>query len=171
MSPITTWIETEHPAELAKILDPATPVGFAEARQGDPAGERFEPLRAYMEDRFVYGPVFCTERLGEFLYWKGEPVLLFAHAHLFPAEYWDAAMQAKSGRPGWQEFLERYGVNIVAVEAFLPNGQPLPLVAELEKDDSWIFVVDERKRTEIRDPKARLLVAVRKKPISREGLR
>jgi hypothetical protein len=171
LTPLTGWIESEHPAELAKILHPATPVGFAEARANDPCPPRFESLRKYLDERNVFGPVFCTETLGEFLDWKDEPVMLFAHAHLFAPEYWEAAMQAKSGRPGWQDFFSRYGVNIVAMEAYLPNGQPQPLVEEMEKSGEWVFVVDERKRTEIRDPKSRLLVAVRKKPLLREGLR
>ena len=165
LTPLTNWAQGDVPQNPAKILHTATPYGLAEALRAEPTVERFAAL-----GKMPRGPVFCTESLGEFLYWKGDaghPPMLFTHAHLFGAEYWDAAMQTKSGRPGWQDFLDRYGANIVVVEATMPNGQPLPLVVELEKSPEWAIVLDERPRTEIRDPKARLFVAVRKNPLDR----
>jgi len=55
----------------------------------------------------------------------------------------------------------------VAVEALQPNRQPLSLVLELAESPDWNVVIDERGRTDIRDPKARIFVAVRKHPLKR----
>jgi len=173
LTPLATWAQGEAPQNPAAILHPATPFGLSEALDGRPAGERFAPLVQALKQLntdSALGPIFTSESLGEFLYWRGSPgtvPMIFTHAHLFPPEYWDAAMQAKSGRPGWWEFLDRYGVNIVAVEALQPNRQPLSLVLELAESPDWNVVIDERGRTDIRDPKARIFVAVRKHPLKR----
>lgn len=174
LTPLATWAQGDRPGDATAILHPATPYGLAETLRGNRIDDyRYSQLSAALDSTFAgkpLGPIYCSEALGEFLYWRGfnevQP-MLFTHAHLFPPEYWDACLQVKTARPGWWEFLERHGVNIIVIEALQPNFQPLPLVLEIEKQDGWKIVIDERERKEIRDPKARIFVAMRKVPIQR----
>ncbi len=127
-----------------------------------------DALAKYPDGRFT-GRVFASEMAGDYLVWalpSEWPVLLFTHAHLFPAGHWGDGMQVKSGGPGWWELLDRHRVNLVIVETELHPA----LIANLRADPRWKVVLDEDNSTTIPDPRQRLFIAIREVPL-REGSR
>ena len=99
--------------------------------------------------------VFNTYEWGDYLQWAGPKNLqLFvnSHAHLVPREVWMAYMQVIEMRSGWEETLDRYGVNTVAID--LLNREAL--IKKLKEDDRWLSPPEERDGQ---------VIFLRKKPI------
>lgn len=132
------------------LMAKATPVALAEA-----LAEIIEPLDAARGN----GRVFASESLGDYLLWRWKPrapVLLHSHVHLLPAEHYDACLRVKWAVPGWEQQLDRWGVDLVLVEA---ETHP-HLCAKLRRQSGWTVVQDEAGRENL-PPRARLFVAVR----------
>ena len=165
VSPASTWAKTGRPRPVPVAVHRGTPYDIAAALSGDaPADpDRVKELSRVVKEwhggRYV-GRVFASEIQGEYLLRAlppDAPVLMFNHAQLFPPAYWAECLAVKAGGPGWWEFLDRYRVGVVAVEAdFHPR-----LCDELRKHPGWAVVVDEA-GAPARDRYARLFVAVRK---------
>jgi hypothetical protein len=65
--------------------------------------------------------VFPSETIGDYLLWdlRLEPpvrVFCYTHVHLLTPEHWKECMQVKFAEPGWQETLDRHGVQFLIVE-------------------------------------------------------
>lgn len=89
------------------------------------------------------GLVFNTYEWGDYLQWAGpRSMQLFvnSHAHLVPRDVWLAYMQVIELRSGWEETLDRYGVNTVVVD--LENREAL--VKKLKDDERWQFPPEEQ---------------------------
>ncbi|WP_010582320.1 hypothetical protein [Schlesneria paludicola] len=89
------------------------------------------------------GLVFNTYEWGDYLQWAGpRSMQLFvnSHAHLVPRDVWLAYMQVIELRSGWEETLDRYGINTVVVD--LENREPL--VKKLKEDERWQFPPEEQ---------------------------
>ncbi len=102
------------------------------------------------------GPVFNTYEWGDYLQWAGPKNLqLFvnSHAHLVPRDVWLAYMQVIEQRSGWEETLDRYGINTIVVD--LENRESL--VKKLKEDEKWQSPPEERDGQ---------VIFVRKKPIN-----
>lgn len=162
LNPLTTWLTTGGPPEKNKPLAPATPTELAGALVNPtaPQGERMKPVAEAIKADYTgrtLGPVFCSPELGEFLFWfniPGAPPVRYTHAHLFTPEHWMTCQRAGLGQ-GWSEWMDRLGVNVIAVE---PDYYA-ELVNAVSKSAGWKVVLHETGGAE---PRARLFVAVRK---------
>ncbi len=170
LSPLSGWLQTGDLPPGKVTFHAGTPLELL-GTIADPAArasERMTPLATALRERFPnrpVGPLFTAEALGEFFYWRdlpGCPPIWFTHAHLFPPPHWAAAFATATGGPGWWEFLDRHRVNLIAVEPDFHR----ELVAKVTaQPDDWLVVLDETDSAMIRDPRARLFVAVRKTPL------
>jgi hypothetical protein len=156
------------PHDLDHTVSPGTPWRLALELKADPGDEgRWMPeLRAAIRDQFpdghYQGAIFASETQGDFLIWAlpaDLPVLMFTHAHVFGPTYWEACRDVKAGNPGWREFLAGHRANLIIVE---PTSHE-ELADELRKDPEWRVVHDGPESP--RSDKARVIVAVRKKPL------
>jgi hypothetical protein len=169
LSPPMNWLQTGTLPPPPVTFRGGTPIDLlgAVANPVAPGPERMKPLAAALRERYAgrpVGPLFTSEALGELAYWRavpGCPPVWFTHAHLFPPAHWLAAFNAARGGPGWWEFLDRHRANLIAVE---PDFHP-ELVAAATAHPDWLVVLDETNSEAIRDPRARLFVAVRKQPL------
>jgi hypothetical protein len=164
------WLIRGHPQPLDLCVSRGTPWKVA-AELVAPAEDQPQWLpdlgqelrQRYPAGRFT-GRVFASETQGDYLSWALSPdfpVLVFTHAQLFPPRHWQDCLTVKSGSPGWWEVLDRDRVNLVVVEA----ETHARLTALLRKDPGWQVVVDEAGDRAKRDPRTRLFVALRKKPL------
>jgi hypothetical protein len=97
------------------------PSGARRVVQGTPVREA-----QFLREQYAKNPgrgrvVFTSETLGDYLLWDlrlEPPVRVFAytHAHLFTRAHWREWLQIKAGEPGWQELLDRHGVDFLVVE-------------------------------------------------------
>ena len=72
------------------------------------------------QDRLPRGQVFNTFEWGDYLLWAGPTnlkVFLASHVHLVPREVWNDYVAISDGASGWEENLDRYGVNLIALDA------------------------------------------------------
>ena len=170
LTPLVGWLQTGDPPPVAVTFRAGTPLELL-GTIADPTAaptRRMAGLATALRERYAgrpVGPLFVAEGLGEFFYWRdlpGCPPLWFTHAHLFPPPHWAAAFATGTGDPGWSEFLDRHRVNLIAVEPDFHR----ELVAKVTaRPDDWLVVLDETDSDAIRDPRGRLFVAVRKKPL------
>ncbi|MEZ6056050.1 MAG: hypothetical protein R3C01_05030 [Planctomycetaceae bacterium] len=103
------------------------------------------------------GLMFCGYEWGDYLGVAGignRPVFVNSHAHLVPTEVWDDWIQIARGDADWDDKLDRYGVNLVAIE---PDGYS-GLKRQLDKSDTWKLVFE--------DPYGVSVIYQRRKPIT-----
>jgi hypothetical protein len=98
----------------------------------------YTPVAAveYLKQNPPQGLVFNIYEWGDFLQWNGPPgmkVFVNSHAHLVPRDVWLAYMQIIEQRGGWEEGLDRYGVNTVVLDKEFRE----PLIKTLKEDESW----------------------------------
>lgn len=169
LSPPVQWLRARGPRPLDRSLSPGTPWRLA-AQLKAPPGEESMLLpdlaaalqRDYPNGRFQ-GCIFTSEAQGDYLLWAlppEYPVLVYTHAHLFSAEHWTNCMLAKRAVDGWRNFLDLSNVNLVVSEA----EEHYKLTRALKADPEWQIILDETGLQSKRDPRTRLLIAVRKKP-------
>lgn len=163
--PLFGWMTSGNPPPLERIYVAATPreLTAALADPGGKHGDRMKPLDDALREWAKshpdqpLGPVLCSPEIGELLFWKsadgGPPPVRFTHAHLFPPDHWAACEAAEKGE-GWQEFADKHGVNVIAVE---PDSHP-QLAEAVGKSERWKVALHEKAGP----PRARLFVAVRK---------
>jgi hypothetical protein len=81
-----------------------------------------EYLRAqYANDPSLKRCIFTSETEGDYLLWalRLDPpvrVSCYTHVHLFTEQHWKECMQVKFAEPGWDETLDRQGVQFLIVE-------------------------------------------------------
>jgi hypothetical protein len=170
LSPPLQWLRSHQPRPLERSLSQGTPWQLAAQLTAPPGEKTSYPQLAdalkhgYPGGRFQ-GRIFATETQGDYLLWAlppDYPVLVYTHVHLFPPEHWRECMTVMAGEPGWREILDRHGVNLVVVEA-----EERPQLAKaLKADADWRVVLDETGLRSKLDPRTRLFIAVRKKPLS-----
>jgi hypothetical protein len=163
LSPLFTWLAGGGPPPLNRVYVNATPLELAGVLANPAAkhSDRVQPLADVLTKGYAgkpLGPVFCSPEIGEFLLWRNidaAPPVRYTHAHLFTEEHWLGCARASLGI-GWWEFMDRYRVNLIAVEADLyPQ-----LIEAVGKSDAWTVVLNEPSGP----PRARLFVALRKEP-------
>jgi hypothetical protein len=114
-------------AAVSRSLSPFTPVFAAE----------------YLNEHPPVGQVFNTYEWGDYLQWagpKGMQLFVNSHAHLIPRDVWQSYMQIIEQRSGWEETLDKYGINTIVVD--LANRESL--VKRLKEDEKWQFPPEER---------------------------
>ncbi|WP_310820898.1 hypothetical protein [Stratiformator vulcanicus] len=91
----------------------------------------------YLIEHPPVGQVFNPYEWGDYLMWAGPPeleVFVASHAHLVPSLVWEDYMRIIRGTSGWDEALERYGVNTIV----LNNNSHASLIASLSADvEGW----------------------------------
>jgi len=146
--PAMAWSRGTPPENL---MAAATPRVVAEALRGTVRPMEPDPSA---------GRIFVSESLGDYLAWSlgpRAPVLLHSHVHLLPPEHYDACLNIKWARPGWDRQLAAWGADLVLVEA---EFHPL-LRRELVNHPDWIVIRDDTGMAAI-DFRARMLLAVRR---------
>jgi len=105
------------------------------------------------------GPIFCSERQGEYLLWSlppNIPVMMYNHAQLFSVEYWSRCLTVKEGGEAWDMILQEYGAKWIVVETYYHAR----LCSQVREHPRWKVVLDEENVQQL-PPDARLFVAVR----------
>jgi len=93
-------------------------------------------LTDYLNRHPPVGQVFNTYEWGDYLQWAGPTglqVFVNSHAHLVPEQVWQDYLVISRAGPGWEDKLDRYGVNTVVTEL---EGRE-PLIKELEQNTKW----------------------------------
>jgi hypothetical protein len=171
MAPPLRFLRGGQPRSLDRSLSLGTPWQLSAQLTASPGEKPYYPeladalKRSYPQGRF-HGRIFASETLGDYLLWAlpaDYPVLMFTHAHLFPPEHWQECLTVLRAEEGWQEILDRHGVNLVVMEV-----EEHPQLTEAIKGDTtWRVVVDETGLQRKIDPRTRLLIAVRKAPLTK----
>lgn len=96
------------------------------------------PLAAvnYLKKRPPKGLIFNTYEWGDYLKWAGPPdlkIFVNSHAHLVPRDVWQAYLQISEAQGGWEEALDRYGVNTVVVDRQFRE----TLIRKLKENEKW----------------------------------
>ena len=168
LTPSVKWLRGGQPRSLDRSLSPGTPWKLAAQLTAPPGDKTYYPelsaaLQGYPEGRFQ-GRIFASETQGDYLLWAlppEYPVLVYTHVHLFSPEHWRDCLTVLAAEPGWRGVLDRHGVNLLVIEV----EQHPQLTEALQADADWQIVLDETGLREKRDPRMRLLIAVRKKPL------
>jgi hypothetical protein len=114
------------------------------------------------------GTIYAGDTLGDFFVWRlaaPVPVFMYSHVHLFSAEQWHRYTKIRDAEPGWQQEMDAAKINLVVVRPAVEPG----IYRKLRADPAWMVVTDESNLTTKRDPRHRLFVAVRKKPLIPAG--
>lgn len=88
------------------------------------------------QNRLPRGQSFNTYEWGDYLLWAGPPklkVFVASHVHLIPREVWNDYVAISDGASGWEEMLDRYGVNLIAIDEATHAG----LIARLRENENW----------------------------------
>ena len=98
----------------------------------------YTPVAAveYLKKNPPQGMVFNIYEWGDYLQWNGPQgmkVFVNSHAHLVPREVWQAYMQIIEQRSGWEDALDRYGVNTIVLD----RDHREPLIKRLKEDEKW----------------------------------
>ncbi len=96
------------------------------------------PLAAvkYLQKNKPQGQIFNTYEWGDYLQWAGPAglkIFVNSHAHLVPRDVWQAYMQISDAQGGWDESLDRYGVNTVVVDHQFREA----LIRKLKDSEKW----------------------------------
>lgn len=127
---------------LAWIFFGYSPLGLKLIHGREPKLERavseYTPVGAveYLRDYPPVGQIFNIYEWGDFLRWAGPAeikVFVNSHAHVLPEEVWIHYLRVINLESGWQEVLDRYGMNTVVVDKAVRGG----LIRELKNDAAW----------------------------------
>lgn len=87
----------------------------------------------YLKEHPPEGQVFNTYEWGDYLLFNGPKdcqIFVASHAHLIPVDVWNDYLQIISLRVGWEDKLDRYGVNTILVDKMMRAG----LINRLNED-------------------------------------
>jgi hypothetical protein len=88
------------------------------------------------------GQIFNTYESGDYLVWNGPEnlqVFVTSHAHLVPTEVWQHYLHIIRLETGWDNLLDRYGVNTIVLNSWLNDD----LTAKLKTEPSWEMVYED----------------------------
>ena len=91
---------------------------------------------AYLQSHPPEGQVFNIYEWGDYLEWAGPEIMqvfVNSHAHAVPPEVWHHYLQVIQQSNGWQEILDRYGVNTVILDRAVRDN----LIKALKDDHDW----------------------------------
>ena len=116
---------TEAKLKLEKMVSRETPLGVIDhlKTQAD-------------QNRLPHGQMFNTYEWGDYLLWAGPKrlkVFLASHVHLVPREVWNDYVAISNVASGWEEILDRYGVNLIVLDLATHS----PLIGRLQDNENW----------------------------------
>lgn len=88
------------------------------------------------------GPIFNELGFGSYLIWAAQPdypVFVDTRLELYPMVIWRDYLDISAGRAGWQETLDRYGVNTLMLS---PDNQP-GLIAAARSSADWRLLYED----------------------------
>lgn len=88
------------------------------------------------QNRLPRGQAFNTYEWGDYLLWAGPPkfkVFLASHVHLVPREVWNDYVAISGVAAGWEDLLDRYGVNVIVVD----TATHATLIGRLRENENW----------------------------------
>lgn len=144
----TKGIWTVATAGLVWIPLAITPIGGAVMHGRLPelhkAVSSYTPLGAveYLHDHPPQGQVFNTYEWGDYLLWAGSgdlQIFVNSHAHLVPREVWETYMHIINLGSGWDEQLDRYGVNTMVVDHRYRSS----LISAMKNNGKWELKLDD----------------------------
>lgn len=144
-SPLGVRIVHGKPAKIEKAVSSDTP----------------RAVIKYLHEKKPQGQIFNTYEWGDYLQWAGPPglkIFVNSHAHLVPREVWQAYMQISEAQAGWEEALDRYGINTIIID----QQHRQALIKKLKESDKWKLDFERANVDFERDGQ---LVFVRKVPI------
>jgi hypothetical protein len=109
---------TEH--DFEKSVSPYTPIAAVE----------------YLRKNPPHGQVFNTYEWGDYLLWAGPQglqVFVNSHAHLVPTEVWQQYLRISNMAAGWEDALDRYGVNTIIIDHRFRS----EFIHELKGNSNW----------------------------------
>lgn len=93
----------------------------------------------FMLDHHLPPEVFHDMAFGSYLMWNAQPdykVFVDSRIELYPIEIWDDYLMISNGISGWEEKLDRYGVNTLMLEPVKQAG----LIKAASASSEWIEV-------------------------------
>lgn len=123
----TPWLKglVPLPANLRGTLAADTPVATCTA----------------LRERGLNGRVFHQMESGGYLAWRLWPevqVFIDSRIELYPGGVWEDYLQISAGRPGYQELLDRYEVQVLVLNRSFQGG----LVAQVRDSAVWEWVYE-----------------------------
>lgn len=88
------------------------------------------------QNRLPRGQIFNTFEWGDYLLWDGPPnlkVFVASHVQLVPREVWQDYITISDVSSGWEEMLDRYGVNLIVLDAATHGS----LIGRLRENENW----------------------------------
>jgi len=90
------------------------------------------------------GNLLNTMEWGDYLIWssKGEqPVFVYSHVHLIPRKLWHDYLSIMRCRDGWEEKLNHYQIDTIAVEN---RSRRKKLISQLKSSEQWQAAYHDR---------------------------
>jgi hypothetical protein len=103
------------------------------------AFETPENATEYLIENNIKGKIFNDMGFGSYLIWKAQPdypVFVDPRIELYPADIWEEYIIIINALPGWEEYLERYEVELLFLN---PVHQP-KLIKAAQESDYWVQI-------------------------------
>ncbi|WP_459555108.1 hypothetical protein [Lacunimicrobium album] len=100
-------------------------------------------LTRYLNDHPPTGLVFNTYEWGDYLQYAGPDglqVFVNSHAHMVPREVWQDYLSIAQAVTGWDDKLDRYGINTVIIDHAFRRG----LINRLKENKDWRLMYEDR---------------------------
>lgn len=114
-------------------------------------------IARYLREHPPVGLVFNTYEWGDYLLYAGPQgieVFLNSHAHMVPREVWKDYLSIANLVNGWDDKLDRYGVNTIVVDHAFRR----PMITRLKENSAWRLMYQDRvgavfvRKQPLRDP-------------------
>lgn len=110
----------------------------------------------YLREHRVPGLVFSLYEWSDYLQWQGLPTFINSHVQIIPREVWQHYMTVITDQAGWEEVLDRYGINTVVLD----KGERDSLIRRFRDHPGWRSAYDDQLA----------VIFVRKRPIDTTGV-
>jgi len=103
----------------------------------------------FLKKNALPGPLYNPYEWGGYIIWKLYPeYTVFIDGRVnnaYPDNIYRESLAATSGRPGWEQILDRYRINLVFVNKYLmENRKGYRLGYEIAKSHGWMLIYEDR---------------------------
>lgn len=138
LTPFTSHVIHGRDVELSKAAGPLTPIKATEYLKEKAEANALPP-----------GLIFHSYQWGDYLLWAGPknvPVFVSSHVQFVPNAVWSHYFEMANGNAGYEQLLDRYGINIV----MLSRSMHEDTIEQLQRDGVWL--------TDYQDERAVILI-------------
>ncbi len=133
-----TWIFFAYTPFAATLLHgyPKEPEKALEFYRSNLSRQTPVLLAQYLTEHEPQGLIFNSYEWGDYLLWTGpkdRQLFLNSHAHLVPRDVWLDYFVIARASDGWEDKLDRYGVNAVVVDKIYRER----LINNLRREEGW----------------------------------